>query len=70
MFRDDQEFLADPAQWFTHFSLRSPFQEHFAGMPTLESDRWFFFFPDPLTIAGEASIPLRLARQLPRTVPC
>ncbi len=62
--------LADPAQWFTHLSLRSPFQEHFAGMPTLESDSLLVLsFLTPLTIAGDASIPLRLYADLAEDCP-
>ncbi len=53
--------LTVPARWLSRVSLRSAFQEHFSGVPVVESDSLVVFqLSAPVTITGTATVAIRL----------
>jgi uncharacterized repeat protein (TIGR01451 family) len=62
--------LDNPLAVFSHLSLQSAFQEHYAGVPVVENDSLIVMpLSAPVTISGESSLVLRLLANIQEDAP-
>ncbi len=62
--------LTDASAYFERLILRSAYQVHFAGLPTVQDDSLLVLTLEaPLSVAGTAQLPLTLAADLAAQIP-